>query len=499
MKKKNVEKDIEVVEDVEEVEEEKVSNKKNYFILFIRIGKIMIKNIVFILFVFAGFFNCEILQCLNKKEEKRFVIFVYGKNNCHNYKKNLDSIFCQKYNNYYVIFVDDNSDDGTDKLVKEYIKTRGLENKIKFIINKEFRGKAANQYDAIHQYCDDNDIVLELDSKDWLSHDKVLEYLNEVYSSEPNIWMTYSKYVDYPSGKMENQDYLEYLTFIKSRGEILRLIHDNNPEFYKKRNSNHIPENLIFHDVTETLDKITEIIKKKQKGVYLRFGDGDIFLANGCKDLYQVPLPKLRDEMREAFRLNGPTILKTLPIHCKEISKNASDMYLYMQRSIKEAVVFLRESQILWGEEITDVYSPWSLPFLATKKPNEAIAFLKFLKKSNCRLLVGNKDIPKNIREILFGENCLFVPTPSKNSYSEIDRIEKECLEKINNSDEYKIIIVCMGCSGRALIKRLWPKIKNVFFFDFGSLMDALMGRYVRWWIRHSKFNAKEFLLMLKK
>ncbi|GAH15612.1 unnamed protein product, partial [marine sediment metagenome] len=108
-------------------------------------------------------------------------------------------------------------------------------------------------------------------------------------------------------------------------------------------------------------------------------------------------------------------------------------------------------------------------------------------------------NIPENIREALFGKNCKFVPTPSKNAYDQLDEIEKECLEQIPNNGKYKIIITSMGCAGRALQKRLWNKLDNVFLFDFGSLMDALCGqaKYVRMWIRYSNFDGKSFLKKL--
>ncbi len=78
---------------------------------------------------------------------------------------------------------------------------------------------------------------------------------------------------------------------------------------------------LDFHKSYETLCKIKEIISQKEKGVYLRFGDGDILLANGKDDGYQQVNFFLQYEMNEAFALNGPTILKCLPLGCKKFNR----------------------------------------------------------------------------------------------------------------------------------------------------------------------------------
>jgi len=151
-------------------------------------------NAFFGLFV-ASEVKAEEKQC--KPFERRMVIFSAGRNNAKYYKKTLDSIFNQTYDNYRVVYVDDCSEDGTGELVAEYIKEKGMEDKVQLIINEERQYKMANQYYAIHEFCDDSDIVVELDADDWFAHDNVLSYLNEVYS-DPNVWMTYSKYKYHP-------------------------------------------------------------------------------------------------------------------------------------------------------------------------------------------------------------------------------------------------------------------------------------------------------------
>lgn len=87
--------------------------------------------------------------------------------------------------------------------------------------------------------------------------------------------------------------------------------------------------------------------------------------------------------------------------------------------------------------------------------------------------MISNENIPAYVRKTSFGDDCKFGPTSIINSHKQIDGIEKECLEKIPNNAEYKIIVTAMGVSGKALQKRLWKKLDNIFLFDFGSLIDG--------------------------
>jgi hypothetical protein len=255
---------------------------------------------------------------------------------------------------------------------------------------------------------------------------------------------------------------------------------------------------IKFHSTRETLKKIEDIISKKEKGVYLRFGDGDVNLANGQGELLQRANRTLTNEMREAFAIGGKNVVKCLFIHCKQMGNweqgmsdgNHETDYPWSINLLKKAIPH-------WKPKVNVVYSPVALHYLASTDPKCAINFLKFLKSSNCCLLVGNKNIPVQIIDLLFGTQCQFVSTPPVGSYSEIDRIEKECLAKIGNTNEYKVIITAMGCSGRVLQKRLWNKLNNVFLFDFGSLMDAICGWNTRQWIETSNINIKQFLQML--
>jgi len=181
------------------------------------------KNFIFIIssIFLISYFGIRSKE-INRRNEKHFVLFVTGRNLKKCYEKNLDSIFNQTYTNYDVIYVDDHSEDNTVELAKKhvvknhfhlhnnfhdkhgnmveiYIKENGV--KIIYIQNKERRYKMTNQYDSIHEYCEDTDILVEIDADDWFATDDALAYLNKIYS-DPNIWLTYGKFRWHPSGKI---------------------------------------------------------------------------------------------------------------------------------------------------------------------------------------------------------------------------------------------------------------------------------------------------------
>ncbi|MDR3646864.1 MAG: glycosyltransferase family A protein [Candidatus Babeliales bacterium] len=136
----------------------------------------------------------------NIDNNKKFVIVIPSYNNEAWYKYNLDSVFAQKYNNFRVIYIDDNSTDKTYDFVKKYLKENRKEARTILIKNKINKGALANHYKAI-LLSQDDEIIVSLDGDDWFANDKVLEYLNNIYK-DPNIWMTYGQFQNWPTNKI---------------------------------------------------------------------------------------------------------------------------------------------------------------------------------------------------------------------------------------------------------------------------------------------------------
>src|SRR5205823_304172 len=114
--------------------------------------------------------------------ERPLVVVIPSYNNAQWYKQNLDSVFCQQYENYRVIYIDDCSSDNTFELVQHYIYESGQKNRVTLIRDEQRKGALANHYYAVHE-CENHEIILNLDGDDYFKHPQVFERINEVYQN----------------------------------------------------------------------------------------------------------------------------------------------------------------------------------------------------------------------------------------------------------------------------------------------------------------------------
>jgi glycosyltransferase involved in cell wall biosynthesis len=150
----------------------------------------------------GGYFK---VRCLVHKEpqraEKPLVVVIPSYNNARYYKRNLDSVLNQRYQNFRVIYIDDQSPDGTGELVEAYLKCQAesghsKSSHVELIKNIQRKGALGNLYDAIHS-CKDDEIIITLDGDDWFAHRDVLARINREYQ-EHDAWLTYGNYISYP-------------------------------------------------------------------------------------------------------------------------------------------------------------------------------------------------------------------------------------------------------------------------------------------------------------
>jgi len=248
----------------------------------------------------------------------------------------------------------------------------------------------------------------------------------------------------------------------------------------------------------QTLDLILSNLDTKNKFAYIRIGDGDINLANGENDSFNVCTPQFQAEMKEVFTIDDPGFIKCLPLILEANAEpnmfpgnHLGNQHFYdaMVGRIRPYLPFFKE-----------VYNPIALCYQAVYHPDYAINFLKSLKKaclSNPAWTIGNQNINKDLLQMLFGSKANYIPTIERNSYSQIDQVWNKIVSSAKK-DEYNVFVLFLGCSGRCLAKRIWKTYPNVFVFDFGSLMDALNGDYTRAWIQLSGFNIPNFLKQCK-
>jgi glycosyltransferase involved in cell wall biosynthesis len=106
-------------------------------------------------------------------------------------EKCLKSIFCQDYENYDVIVIDDCSPD------KTYVELQRLHEEFSFNLirnNIRLRSPLENFIKGIETCSKDKeDIIVTVDGDDFLADCNVLSYLNSIYQDE-SVWMTYGQY-----------------------------------------------------------------------------------------------------------------------------------------------------------------------------------------------------------------------------------------------------------------------------------------------------------------
>jgi glycosyltransferase involved in cell wall biosynthesis len=129
-----------------------------------------------------------------------FTFVIVGANNGGSVAKTLASVFSQNYENYRVVYIDDASDDGSFDLARDLIYDSSRLGQVTLVQNETKLGTLANLYRAV-QTCEDSEIVVVLHGEDWLAHEWVLQRLNTYYA-DPDLWLTYGQYRDYPTYEM---------------------------------------------------------------------------------------------------------------------------------------------------------------------------------------------------------------------------------------------------------------------------------------------------------
>ena len=135
--------------------------------------------------------------------KNRFVVICTAYNKEKYIPFNIFSIKQQSYGNYLALYGYDKSTDNTRNVIVDNIAD---DSRFVLIDNAVQESQLMNYFNCINYLKDNNllnpeDIILEVDADDWLLHAFVFEYLNQVYQ-DPNIWMSYGQYVQYPDGDL---------------------------------------------------------------------------------------------------------------------------------------------------------------------------------------------------------------------------------------------------------------------------------------------------------
>lgn len=164
------------------------------------------------------------------REHKPFTIVLYAHNAADWCERALISIFEQDYDRYRLIFIDDASSDDTFSQVQQFIVQNQQDARVIAIRNETPLGFAGCLYRAV-DYCQDSEIVIPLDAKDWLSHDRVLMRWNQVFQN-PDTWLSFSESIDYPSYQIQKAPSIDRSLIEKKGFRALDAFHCSSIAFY---------------------------------------------------------------------------------------------------------------------------------------------------------------------------------------------------------------------------------------------------------------------------
>ena len=72
-------------------------------------------------------------------------------------------------------------------------KFQNLRSKMTFVGKHDRIGDLANKHASIIQFCPKSSIVVDMRAHEFLIGQQVFKLINAVYSSQPDVWVTYSK------------------------------------------------------------------------------------------------------------------------------------------------------------------------------------------------------------------------------------------------------------------------------------------------------------------
>lgn len=130
--------------------------------------------------------------------EKPFIFLLYSNDSLKTCEQNISSILEQKYENYRIVLMETGNVQCCSNIIKTMI---AKENKGHLLTTLTFEEKIPT-IECFQKALDslkDDEIVVQLECNDWLANNLVLDRLNQIYSKSPDIWLTYSQYLEYPS------------------------------------------------------------------------------------------------------------------------------------------------------------------------------------------------------------------------------------------------------------------------------------------------------------
>lgn len=185
-----------------------------------------------------------------KGRKPKFIVIstVYNKGKFVAY--NVNSLKQQSYGNFLGVYGYDKS---TDDSLKHLEHSIGDDDR--FIIHhNENPGCYLNCFMSTYRFLKQNnlvnpeDIIVEVDGDDWLLHSFVLQYINDIYESNSDIWMTYGQYITFPNGGYGGHFDLHLNDYVDSQNQYRRA---EFPYSHLKTYKAFLLDNITDEDITD--------------------------------------------------------------------------------------------------------------------------------------------------------------------------------------------------------------------------------------------------------
>jgi hypothetical protein len=234
---------------------------------------------------------------------------------------------------------------------------------------------------------------------------------------------------------------------------------------------------MKIHSTRETLETIKKKLKKDRMA-YTRFGDGEIGIMDDWRDdANHIKTSELTNELREAFKIDDPDFMISIPLHSQEEGMEGNVFGRYSSYDkMKEAVHRYEPRE-------REYYNPIALHYLSLFEPRIVVDFFKGLSKS---LIVGGG----HLQVLMDKFDADFIETPGRNAYLEIDKFFPDIL-KVIHTKKIDTVLLGAGACSTPIQKRLWEyPVKTI---NIGSVFDMMLGLKTRGWINESHQKINEF------
>ncbi|MDD3304288.1 MAG: GT-D fold domain-containing glycosyltransferase [Clostridia bacterium] len=217
---------------------------------------------------------------------------------------------------------------------------------------------------------------------------------------------------------------------------------------------------------TIVYDKVQSVTKAKTDRLsIIRFGDGEYRMIARKKDIhYQKYEPELREEMLKI-------------IH--EYDKSSNYLICIPRAVVVENAIWFLKHPIKYFTHFID-FRFYFRYFMDTKveygdammfASGNEVYYKEIWKDTDNIIFVHNSEKWANNFESKYNKKTVFIEVPSKNSYSEIDEIERNILEQIEKiGDNTYSILISSGPSAKCLVYRLAKK--GIVAYDCGHCWD---------------------------